>query len=184
MKTRYLTILTTLAFLGFAVPAVAHDCARHSDPNHKHCSGGGGTADPTFDVSFDGDMAGSGTDWIQPNNSAKNIRYFFHDHEHIGTGEIGLSYFQAHDFPFDSDRGEKCFGTDLSTQVVQGDITQTKSGAAVVSILFMGTTEDGLIELGYFLKLEGTFKELDDWTPQLMNTVILTSWNLRVASKS
>ena len=41
MKTRYLALLTALAFLGFSVSAAAHDCSRHSDPNHKHCSGGG-----------------------------------------------------------------------------------------------------------------------------------------------
>ena len=47
MKTRYLALLATLAFLGFSVPAAAHDCGRHADQNHKHCvsapapSGGG-----------------------------------------------------------------------------------------------------------------------------------------------
>ncbi len=35
MKTRYLAILATLAFLGFSVPAAAHPCER--DPGHKHC---------------------------------------------------------------------------------------------------------------------------------------------------
>ncbi len=47
MKTRYLALLATLAFLGFSVPAAAHKCSRHADQNHKHCvsdpapSGGG-----------------------------------------------------------------------------------------------------------------------------------------------
>ncbi len=39
MKTRYLTKLATLVFLGFSVPAAAHDCSRHNDQNHKHCAG-------------------------------------------------------------------------------------------------------------------------------------------------
>ena len=184
MKIRYLTLLTALAFIGFSVPASAHDCARHSDPNHKHRSGGGGAVDPTFDVSFDGDMAGSGTDWIQPNASAKNIRYFFHDHPHIGTGEIGLSYFQDESGPFPAGRGKNCFSTDLSTQVVMGMITQTKSGAAAVGILFVGKTEDEQITLDYDITLEGTFADRDDWTPVLDNTVFLTSWRLRVAQKN
>lgn len=42
MKTRYLTMLTTLAFLGFSVSVTAHDCERHKDQTHKHCGGGGG----------------------------------------------------------------------------------------------------------------------------------------------
>ena len=37
MKTRYLAILATLAFLGFSVPAAAHECSRHADQSHKHC---------------------------------------------------------------------------------------------------------------------------------------------------
>ncbi len=49
MKTRYLAILATPAFLGFSVPAAAHECGRHSNPDHKHCAGdpapsGGGKA--------------------------------------------------------------------------------------------------------------------------------------------
>ncbi len=36
MKTRYFAMLTTLAFLGFSVPAAAHPCER--DPGHKHCT--------------------------------------------------------------------------------------------------------------------------------------------------
>jgi len=36
MKTRYLALLATLAFLGFSVPAAAHDCPP-GNPNHKHC---------------------------------------------------------------------------------------------------------------------------------------------------
>ncbi len=47
MKTRYLAILATLAFLGFSVPAAAHECGGHKNKDHKHCvadpapSGGG-----------------------------------------------------------------------------------------------------------------------------------------------
>ncbi len=46
MKTRYLAILATLAFLGFSVPASAH--GNHNDPctgphkNDSGCDGGGG----------------------------------------------------------------------------------------------------------------------------------------------
>ncbi len=37
MKTRYLAILATLAFLGFSVPAAAHPCDRDPGEDHKHC---------------------------------------------------------------------------------------------------------------------------------------------------
>jgi hypothetical protein len=38
MKARYLILLTTLAFLGFSVSAVAHPCQDGDDPlDHKHC---------------------------------------------------------------------------------------------------------------------------------------------------
>ena len=143
---------------------------------------GGGSANPTFDVAIYGDMAGSGTDWQQPNSSAKNINYFFHDHPHIGTGEIDLSYFQDDSGPFAPGRGEKCFGTDLSTQLMFGDILQHQGGA-IATLQFIGTTEDELVTLGYHLKLEGLFADPNDWTPQSVNTVILTSWKLKISKK-
>jgi len=37
MKTRYLAILATLAFLGFSDPAAAHGCDGHKNKDHKHC---------------------------------------------------------------------------------------------------------------------------------------------------
>ena len=49
MKTRYLALLATLAFLGFSVPAAAHDCDGHKDKTHKHCPG-----DPTPEPSGGG----------------------------------------------------------------------------------------------------------------------------------
>lgn len=33
--------MATLVFLGFSVPAAAHDCSRHDDKTHKHCGGDG-----------------------------------------------------------------------------------------------------------------------------------------------
>ena len=48
MKTRYLAILATLAFLGFSVPAAAHPCDR--DPGHKHCIAA--TPQTTFTVNI------------------------------------------------------------------------------------------------------------------------------------
>jgi hypothetical protein len=45
MNTRFLTLLTTLAFLGFSVTVAAHPCDRA--PGHKHCDsdpGGGGSS--------------------------------------------------------------------------------------------------------------------------------------------
>ncbi len=38
MKTRYLAILATLAFLGFSVPAAAHDCEDHKNKDHKRAA--------------------------------------------------------------------------------------------------------------------------------------------------
>ncbi len=54
MKTRYLAILATLTFLGFSVPAAAHDCSRHNDPNHKHCVGGGNGDPVTYTAELQG----------------------------------------------------------------------------------------------------------------------------------
>jgi hypothetical protein len=45
MNARFLTLLTTLAFLGFSVTVAAHPCDRA--PGHKHCDsdpGGGGSS--------------------------------------------------------------------------------------------------------------------------------------------
>ena len=54
MNTRYLAILATLAFLSFSVPAAAHDCSRHADPNHKHCGGGDGGDPVTYTAELQG----------------------------------------------------------------------------------------------------------------------------------
>ncbi len=72
MNTRYLAILATLAFLGFSVPAAAHDCDGHKDKTHKHCPGdptpepsGGGKAFlfeiPAADLSKCGGATDTGT---------------------------------------------------------------------------------------------------------------------------
>ena len=56
MKTRYLAILATLAFLGFSVPAAAHECSRHGDQTHKHCvadpAPSGGNKALLFEIDF------------------------------------------------------------------------------------------------------------------------------------
>ncbi len=52
MKTRYLSILATLVFLGFSVPAAAHPCERA--PGHKHCDVGG-DVQTTFTVNIEVD---------------------------------------------------------------------------------------------------------------------------------
>jgi hypothetical protein len=54
MKTRYLALLATLAFLGFSVLAAAHDCSRHAedDKDHKHCINDSGP-DATYTVVVD-----------------------------------------------------------------------------------------------------------------------------------
>jgi hypothetical protein len=43
MKIRYLILITTMAFSGFSVSAVAHPCDR--EPGHKHCDQGPGGGD-------------------------------------------------------------------------------------------------------------------------------------------
>jgi hypothetical protein len=45
MKIRYLILITTMAFLGFSVNAVAHNCDLHDDQSHKHCNKGPGGDD-------------------------------------------------------------------------------------------------------------------------------------------
>jgi len=68
MKIRYLTLLTTLAFLGFtgfAQPLWA-DCPHNDNPNHKHCDtdSSGNTDDKTFPVKvwFDNFEGSPGSD--------------------------------------------------------------------------------------------------------------------------
>ena len=71
MKTRYLALLATLAFLGFSVPAAAHECSRHANQSHKHCAGdpapsGGGKA-LLFEIDFvDVQTCGGATDTGEP----------------------------------------------------------------------------------------------------------------------
>lgn len=56
MKTRYLMILTALAFLGFSVSAAAHPCDRHDDKSHKHCDNepGGGDGSIVYTAKLSG----------------------------------------------------------------------------------------------------------------------------------
>ncbi len=61
MKTRYLATLATLVFLGFSVPAAAHDCGRHDDKTHKHCGGDGPQTTFTVEVTAGDDEE---FDWV------------------------------------------------------------------------------------------------------------------------
>ena len=105
-----------------------------------------------------------------------------------GSGEINLDYFRvssAEGGPFFGERGENCFGTDVSTPIEGVQLwEESRSGDPILNLTFFGTTENGAITFKYHLQLKGEFDDPSDWLPLDWTTVTMTSWKLRIAAKN
>jgi hypothetical protein len=174
MKTRYMTILTTLVFLGLTVSAYA---AKPDNP---------GNVLPTFDVTFNGDLEGSfGLKW-QSDSKQSSITYFASDAQG-GLGVMDLSYFRL-GFEdtglFDATQGMDCFNEVTSINAVQ--FFPDKNGGATLKGSFSGFSKDRTTiarPFIYLFTLTGDFDNSSDWLPQDSTTVTITSWKLKLASK-
>jgi hypothetical protein len=150
---------------------------------------GGGNVYPTFDVTFDGNMLGSGgTNWQTTKLDADGMSYW-RSEPNGGTGLINLDYFRNPSItggPFTSPRGENCFGPEgLPTQIEGVQLYQSSSnGGPVLSLTFTGTTDDEQVTFDYQLLLKGYFADPSDWLPQVSTTVTMTNWTLRISRKN
>jgi hypothetical protein len=195
MNTRFLTVLITLAFLGFTVSAIAGkplcpdgSCNGNETPAScpADCDGGGGGGQeyPTYDVTFnpDDDLYGSGGTKWQSDQKQESITYFLSDQQG-GTGVMDLSYFREPSpaGPFTYPRGENCF--DQSTPINAVQFYGDKNGWAIFKGSFIGHSDDGVMDFMYLFTLKGYFVDLSDWLPQISTTVKITSWELKLAKK-
>jgi len=164
MSTRFLTILTTLAFLGLSVSAFA---GKYGPPY------------PTFDVAFDGALIGGGLLW-QSSQKQKSLTYWASDHpedsEGIINGAYFDTYFSANCFP-DSDFPNG----DVAMNGVQ--FFRDKNGDAILKISFPGHRRDGTGDFMYLLTLEGSFHDSNDWLPQVSTFVSFEGWKLKLMNK-
>jgi hypothetical protein len=177
MNTRFLTLLTTLAFLGYSVTAFA---VRPENP------GGGGQKYPTYDVTFnfDGDLYGSGGTKWQSDQKQEGITYFASDPQR-GTGVMDLSYFRdpSPAGPFNSTQGSNCFIQSTPINAVQ--FYRDKNGNAILKGSFIGYSLDPAIKrtFMYLFTLTGSFDPSSDWLPDGSTTVTITNWKLKLAKK-
>jgi hypothetical protein len=174
MKTRYMTILTTLVFLGLTVSVYA---AKPDNP---------GNVLPTFDVTFDGNLDDSfGLMW-QSDSKQSSITYFASDPQG-GLGVMDLSYFRlgfGGTGPFNATQGMNCFDQVTSINAVQ--FFPGKNGGATLKGSFSGFSKDRTTiarPFIYLFTLTGDFDNSSDWLPQDSTTVTITSWKLKLASK-
>ena len=197
-NTRFLTLLTTLAFLGFSVSTFAGkplcpdgSCNGNETPTScpVDCDGGvdAGQTYPTYDVTFNlgGNLYGSsgGTKW-QSGQKQEGITYFLSDQQD-GTGDMDLSYFQTQfpGGPFTSPRGVNCF--DQFTRINAVQFYRDKNGDAILKGSFLGYSLDPAIDTSfmYLFTLTGSFFNSSDWLPDASTTVTITSWKLKLKKK-
>ena len=160
MKIRYLTLLTTLLFLGFSISAFA---GKYGPPY------------PTFDVNFGGELIGYGTLW-QSSKKQKSLTYWASDHPEGSVGVINGAYFNHEFAPLPAN----CFGGDIAMNGVQ--FFREKNGDAILKISFPGHLRDGTGDFMYLLTLEGSFAEPSDWLPQVSTSVPFEGWKLKLVN--
>jgi hypothetical protein len=193
MNTRFLTVLTTLAFIGFSVSAFAAkpfcpdgSCNGNETPTScpDDCDegGGGGQEYPSYNVTFGGDLYGSGGTKWQSGQKQEGITYFLSDQQG-GTGDMDLSYFRVShpDGPFTDTRGVNCF--DQSTPINAVQFYRDKNGMAIVKGSFIGYSDNGAMEFMYLFTLKGYLEVPSDWLPTTSTTVPITSWELKLKKK-
>ena len=168
MNTRFLTLLTTLAFLGFTVSAFAVKF---------------GAPYPTFDVDFNGVLDGGyGSSW-QSGKKQEGLTYWDSDPKD-GDGYIGLAYFEAY-FSSLPDGTTDCF--DPFPTLINGvQFFRNRDDAAVLKISFEGRERFGTMPMDfmYLLTLEGDFAPgTGTWLPQDSTTVDVVSWELILKKK-
>jgi hypothetical protein len=191
MNTRFLTVLTTLAFLSFFVSAFAAKplcpdgaCNGNETPAScpADCDVGVGQEYPAYDVTFGGDLNGSGGSKWQSDQKQESITYFLSDQQG-GTGEMDLSYFRnpSPAGPFTGPRGVNCF--DQFTPINAVQFYRDKNGWAIFKASFIGHSDDGTMDFMYLFTLKGYFDFPSDWLPQISTTVPISSWELKLKKK-
>ncbi len=161
MKTRFLIVLTTLAFLGFSISAFA---GKYGPPY------------PTFDVQFGGELLGYGTLW-QSSKKQKSLTYWASDHPEGSEGVINGAYFNYEFPPYPAN----CFDGDIAMNGVQ--FFRDKNGDAILKISFPGHRKNGTGGFMYLLTLEGSFDKPSDWLPQSSTFVFFDGWKLKLKNK-
>ena len=140
----------------------------------------GGNVLPTYDVTFDGDLAGSYGDMWQSDSQQDSITYFASDPQG-GIGYMDLSFFRdgAGGGPFDGTDGTNCFFELTPISAVQ--FFPDKNDDAVLKGSFIGYSRDSAITrtFMYHFTLTGTFTDPGNWLPQdpaVSATVTITDW--------
>ena len=146
------------------------------------CDVGGGQKYPTYDVTFLGDLDGSGGTKWQSGQKQEGITYFLSDQQG-GTGDMDLSYFRDPfpGGPFTGQRGVNCF--DQSTPINAVQFYRDKNGNPIFKGSFIGHSDDGAMDFMYLFTLKGYFDVPSDWLPQISTTVAISSWEMKLKKK-
>ena len=179
MKARYLTLFTTLVFLGFSISALAappDSC--NPWPSCKN-DGGGDSHVHMYDVKITGNVRGMGGEWPQ-----KNTKWIVYKDFAQEPFELDLPYFRAASGPFGME-GANCFGSSGLIPLFQGILQKNKGGSAKAMFWFVGFTKEAVLsdrtEVLYVLEL--TVDLVGDWPPGGLSTMTATSWNMDVENE-
>ncbi len=178
LNTRFLTVLTTLAFLGFSVSVLAGKKCE-AEPNHPSCGGGGGGQPILYDVNNIGGDLVYGTKWESGNTGSIEWGQFWP----AGTGFVDLSYFaDTASSPFRPDRGANCFENNLWVPMVGGGFSQQTNGSAWGRLWFDGRTDDDNRSVRYMLTLEGQFADPGNSFPSESgyNELTMMTWKMEI----
>jgi hypothetical protein len=178
MKTRYLTILTTLAFLGFTVHALA--APPGSCTPWPSCNIASGDGEELYDVEITGLVPGGGTLWQY---DGKGVDFTWFQPE--GDAALDLTFFRTDlDGPFTGSGGENCFEP--------GDVPLHAAGfgkfkkSALGRFWFEGYTVDGgATPVLYLLTVTGWFDDDKTWPAEesRVNRMHLTQWEIKVENQ-
>ncbi len=180
MKTRYLTILATLAFviglLSMPATAYAHHC-KGGHANDTGCDPGGGGKDvATYSVVITQEVMAQSV-WEQ-GSGRKSISYGANFSADFFTS-LGVIVFGGDD-SFTAEQGALCFPVDLFPIRLFAGTIKPHKGGAVADFWFGANTFVGDLPVKYRLRLGGDFDPVEAWLPVSggHTHLMMTDWEL------
>jgi hypothetical protein len=173
MNTRFLTLLTTLALLGFTVSAFAGKADKCTPWPSCNIASSDGEDLYNVEITINGVVNSGGGKYWQYDGKEVDYTWFQPD----GFGELNLDYFRSH-----LDGGTNCFGNKPGTvPLYAGGLRTFKHGTARGGFWFDGKATDGVTEVRYLLWVTGQFDDPKTWPEEIgiqVNRAHLRNWSI------
>jgi hypothetical protein len=174
MNTRFLTLLTTLAFLGFSISAIAGKSDKCKPWPSCNIASSDGEELYNVEITINGvdGSGGGGTYWQYDGKGVDYTRF-----QLDGDGKLNLDYFRSY-----LDGGTNCFGNESGTvSLYAGGLRTFKHGTARGGFWFDGKATDGATDVRYLLWVTGQFDDPKTWPEEVANKVNrahLRNWSI------